>query len=256
MGILLQSLDFDSKRVSLEIAGRLSPRDRLRLTETVHFTRTIGFSRISVHHPDILPVETAQCLERLAKEVGIERVPAGSLHAVPETSPSSLHVHRRVDAASPDQESERTDYSIRFYELQDVVDRITRLVLVLGKVVPLEDDTITRLRLCLYELCVNTMESAPLLTGDTLIELKIAVAGLWIDVTYRDNVAFIHAGNREIHGEWRERTERRRDPRLDVLQKLMAEPRYRRAGHWRTTAFRIDRNRVPPTEREAEGMEG
>ncbi|UCH85521.1 MAG: anti-sigma factor antagonist, partial [Candidatus Latescibacterota bacterium] len=114
-----------------------------------------------------------------------------------------------------------------------------------GNSIPLDDESLSYLRLGTYELGTNSVEHGDFSQGDAEARLIVVVSTDHLQVTYWDNAREFCTITREhIDIADNIRTGRKRGLGLYLLQKITKDLQYERDDGWNRTTFKISRGKI------------
>ena len=135
-------------------------------------------------------------------------------------------------------------YEFEFDADRRVLDRVSEFALIVGAAAGLDTFGVSRLRLAVYELAVNTVEHATF-DGPGKIRLGFATTNGNVDVTYDDNAASfetVTSGQVDIDNKIKKGD--KRGLGLFLLAKIASDLAWDHAGGWNRTSFRLARRQA------------
>ncbi|MBP2681118.1 MAG: anti-sigma factor antagonist, partial [Candidatus Krumholzibacteriota bacterium] len=240
MHLVVRSIDFAEKAVSVEIGRSTGASGIERLSGLVACCSRLGFSRVELRHPARLSQAIAAALERIEKSASLPKI---ALVREEENAAAAGSVRA---AATPDrrESGDRPEYRVIFTNLATALDDLTAAVLIGGAVLSLDQRTLAHLKLCLYELTANTVEHARFEGAQPEIRVEIVAGKNRIDVEFRDNAAeFSTIRERRIDIGERIRGKNKRGLGLYLLGRMTTGLRYERESEWNRTRFSISRTK-------------
>ena len=241
MHLLVRSIDFVEKAVTIEGDRPFDASGIERLARFLRCCSDLGFSKVEFRHGGRLSPSLSDILEQVEKT---RRLPKMTLVRKDEgTSP--IAAPGRIGCTGRRREGgESVEYRFVFANLSTVLDDLTSAVLLAGFALPLDDGTLARLRLCLYELAANTVEHGEFGGEPPEIRVSLVAERTRIAVEYKDNAAAfstVHAGSIDIGEQIKGRS--KRGLGLILLGRMASALRYERNTVWNHTSFAITRTK-------------
>ncbi len=217
------TIDFHSQRLAIAVDGSVSAEHHERLRRYVSFCEELGFVELTLVHLPDLSSTPRRLLDGIERMDSMTVVLLSSSEFCTRPQPPSTCVQQRGPATIENARGE-LEYHARFTDLRTALDQVTKVILLMGEALVLDDQTLSLLRLCLYELTVNTVEHATFLESDPLIEITLVITDTTIAVTYIDNAAHFHAAGREhVDIEQKIREGSKRGFGLYILNKITVD---------------------------------
>jgi len=244
MFISLKDIHFESRTVGVHITSCTDSQER---SLDAYLTRCseVGYGVASVSYPTSTPAEQLTRLQHLAKKWHITLL---SVDATNPPDPSRPHSHNFeflcVSApTTTDPRQASVDYRLRCHTFDDVLNVTTHFVVLVGASIPLDSRLLSRLRLGVYELTVNTIEHAKFVEPTPQIDIVLQVTPDTIVAVYQDNATVFNTDNHDaISIENKINTGDKRGLGLSMIAKLSADLKFERKGKWNRTTFIIDRH--------------
>jgi anti-anti-sigma factor len=132
-------------------------------------------------------------------------------------------------------------YRVRLDDFSLALDRVTAVVALIGAAGGLDEGARTRLRFCLYELTVNTVEHGVFAGTPAWIDIAVRISSNAIEVTYRDTAepfatdapAFVDVGRKIASGD-------KRGLGLFILNGMSLAFAYERTLDWNVTTITLE----------------
>lgn len=246
MRIRIAEINFAFNRVWLEVVDGDDGGGITRLDALLAIARARGLADVRVHHR----VGRSHLMRRALNEV-VDR------HAAMLTRD-----HGWSDSPTPNSLSSIATtgstlmYSMRFDDLDHVVERIGTAVLMIGAAADLDDIACNRLRFCVHELAVNTFEHG---TFDAPPQIRVGIQ-VYEDVVklaYRDNAApFVTNDPTSLDVAGKIERGERRGLGLYILNQMGKSMSYVRAGQWNVTTLTASLNRISTSSNRRHSMDG
>jgi anti-anti-sigma factor len=241
MYLIVRSIDFAKHAISLEVDRSITMSRFDHLQHYLDYCAALGYTNIDIFYPTHMPVMAFVMLQQLQKEQ-IE----GSAHAPSEGSDdpadkSSASCHFEVLRSMGDAE-EPVGYRLRFIASTNTLERLTTAVLLLGASIPLDDKSLSHLRLCVYELAANTLEHGEFPGGTPEIAVSFWFSDSHVIVDYRDNAEpFSTACEKTIDVGEKIKNRSKRGLGLFLLHRITEDLEYQRVGAENSTRFKVER---------------
>jgi anti-anti-sigma factor len=124
----------------------------------------------------------------------------------------------------------------------NALDHLTSAVSLLGASVPLDETSLSYLRLSVYELAANSLEHGEFTGKSPVVTVALSFTDTDTIVNYRDNAEpFSTATERTIDVGAKIRNRSKRGLGLFLLQKITEDLDYQRVGAENSTRFKIER---------------
>ncbi len=241
MYLVVRSINFADHTISLKVDRSITIAHFDHLVEYIGFCTSLGFANIDIHYPTHMPLMSFVMLQELQKE----REGNVSLTLTPDARdpfPHSGRTCRFECIESSDGGDNQIEYRLRCDDLSNVLSHLVTTVLLIGSSLTLDDESVSYLRLCVYELGVNTVEHGAFRTKRPEIGMTLAVKNDCIDVTYSDNAEeFSTASTNTVDIADRIRRRNKRGLGLYLLQRIATGLEYERESGWNHTRFTIKR---------------
>jgi len=239
MHLLVRSIDFVDKTVTIEGDRPFDVSGFERLARFLGCCSDLGFSKVELRHGVGLSPAFSDMLEKIEKT---KRLPKITLVREGEDTPPTAAPDRPGCTGGRRGDEESVEYRFVFANLSTVLDDLTSAVLLAGLALPLDDRTLARLRLCLYELAANTVEHGEFGGEPPEIRVRIVAEKSRIAVEYEDNAgAFPTAHSESIDIGERIKGRSKRGLGLILLDRMATSLRYERKTVWNHTRFTITR---------------
>jgi anti-sigma B factor antagonist len=242
MYLVVRSIDFVGKTISLEVDRSITRAQFAHLNDFVGYCRYLSFSKIVIRHPADLEPSSLAMLRGLEEvsDVSILAFDPGADggRSEPNRSCGIACMGRYHDSGSS------VEYEFACGDMATALDNLTTAVLVIGYSIPLDEDSLSRLRLCLYELGANTVEHGGFDHIRPEIRASLVIGGDCIVAKYSDNAAefsTLKDKSRNIAEKISHRA--RRGLGLFLLNSITDGLSYERDPSWNRTRFIIHRNK-------------
>lgn len=241
MRLVVRSIDFAEKAVSVEVGRAFGVSGFERVAGLLGCCSDLGYSRVELRHPARLSRALSELIRKLERTATL---PTVALVREEEAPPAAAEPLPSSGAVGLQASDEKVEYRFVFSKLSAVLDDLTAAVLIAGVAMPLDQRALAHLRLCLYELAANTVEHARF--GDALPEIRVEIVAdrNRIEVDYRDNAAgfsTIHQGRIDIGEKIRGKS--KRGLGLYLLGRMTTGLKYERESGWNRTRFAINRTK-------------
>jgi anti-sigma B factor antagonist len=238
MYLVVRSLDFADHTISLEVDRSITKAHFDHLAKYIGFCTDLGFANIDIHYPTQMPAMSFLMLQELQKK----RRDGEPLTLTPDADPSprSSSTCSFECVESQDNDHRHVVYRLKCDDLPNVLNHLVTTVLLVGSSVPLDDESLSRLRLCVYELGVNTVEHGVFHTDRTEVGMTLVVKNDCVEVTYVDNAEeFSTASDRLVDVADNIKLRKKRGLGLYLLQQIAVGLEYEREADWNKTRFSI-----------------
>ncbi len=245
MYLLVRSIDFEVKAVSIDVARSIDNARFAHLAQFLHYCADRGFKKIDIRYPSQLPTALFLMLQDLLRT---EDLPEITLSAKSNGASPEVDDARRITCAGKFLEPGKSmEYRIACRGLRNTLDDLTLALLIVGFSVPLDETSLAYLRLCFYELGANTVEHGRFNGIDPEIRVNLIVRQDRVELEYRDN-AGAFSTSRPAPVDIAEKIKRRskRGLGLTLLNKLSDDLTYEREGGWNRTTITIGRKEQLP----------
>lgn len=242
MNLIVRSIDFAKRALTIEIGRSTSLSHHGHIARYVTYCRDIGFSDIAISYPRHMPLLSFVMLQELRKKTHeaatVTLAPKGSALSAPEDPSRQFGCVRE-----PGDDGDGIQYEFRCRSLCSVLDDLTVATMLVGNSIPLDEESLLRMRLSLYELGANSVERGRFDHRPPETKFRIAVAVDHLDITYLDNADEFCTVTPHKADIGRSIDEgRKRGLGLFVLQRITTDLSYERDGIWNSTRFKIERN--------------
>jgi anti-sigma B factor antagonist len=246
MRIIVRSIDFDSNALSIELAPSFSLRSYATLADYVLYCKKLGFSDLSLYYPKFLSLPSFKMLQELERQFEVKLLPAGLPENETGTRNSNDYQFRHEMCHRNILGGQCHIYQVVFRNFRAVLDRITQFVLTVGNACLLDERIISHLRLCLYELSVNTVEHAEFRGPSRFIDIEMVINDNWIELNYSDNAEPFHTLDRgSFDIDKRIQSGAKRGLGLYVLRMLAQKISYAHNGELNVTSLKLLRSQEP-----------
>lgn len=237
MHLVVRSIDFVQKAVSVEVYRSIGASDLERIAGLLGCCSDLGFSTVEIRHPSRLSPVLAEAIGKLDPK---RKPPKIALIREEEGGPAAVEANRAARAVGRRDGGDKVEHRFAFTSLQTILDDLTAALLIAGVAMSLDQRTLGHLRLCLYELAANTVEHARFGGAPPEIRVEIAAEKNRIEVDYKDNAAefsTILDGNIDIGDRIKGKS--KRGLGLYLLGRMTTGLRYERESGWNHTKFAI-----------------
>jgi anti-sigma B factor antagonist len=238
---LIRRIDLDEGFIAAEVRQPLPLNLRENLGDFLGFCKRMGLLDVHLGFRKHRSMQTVMVMMALRKSVNRMTLNA--------TSHDDLR--KRAGARGRGENEARGSYGpnkvaehkIRLCDMEIAAERIGQLVLLLGTSLALDDESLSMLRLCLYELASNTVEHAAFGSENPEIRVTLVTQPDRVEVVYRDNASrFSTTNHKEINIERKMKDGHKRGLGLFMLDKIAQDLIYQRHGDWNETTFTIARS--------------
>ena len=241
MHLTVRSINFADHAISLEIDRSITVSHFDYLQKYIDFCSTLGFSAIDIFYPTHIPVMAFVMLQELQKERQTAKSPATNANPVAAATDSSRSCEFECMRLQGDS-GERIEYRVRFSDPAVTLDRLTTAVLLLGASIPLDEESQSYLRLCVYELAANSLEHGDFDGRCPVVTVSLSFTDTHIEVAYSDNSeTFSTATKKSVDVGEIIKQRGKRGLGLFLLQNITEDLDYRRVGDENSTRFKIER---------------
>jgi anti-sigma B factor antagonist len=237
MNLHVHSINFETGRIILEISGRFTVRGYEHLGSYLKYCEQMGLSHIAVRYKSTVPEHSVLMLQDLEKQYLLEEV--SPIDDAAQDAPEMCCGGRTSDA---DGAAYSIAHRFNLDDLQSALDYTNRFILLAGHAMRLDAKTLAYLRLCVYELGMNTVEHAKFASNHPAINIAIRSAADWVELCYEDNSDMFSTVVRSgVDIEEKIRNGSKRGLGLAMLQKIAEEIDYDWDGTWNRTTMKITR---------------
>jgi anti-sigma B factor antagonist len=235
MFIVLNRINFDDRSIAACVGSCSEPYSYERLRDYLCTCRKLGFTRFELTLSDPLPDQPEAICKRLEDELSVFVSPS-AFSAPRWMRRRPPREHQILRASAPG----RVNYGITFRNMKTVLAEVTQFVLLIGNSVPLGERALSHLRLCLYELAVNSVEHGHFTTKAPMITVRIGITGDMVVTTYGDNaLPFQTTGTPDVDIEQQIRGGIRRGLGLFMVRRLTSDLKFTRIRRWNRTTFTV-----------------
>lgn len=239
-------MDIAGASITLEVTSDRVGRAFEHLRALVSRCRTLGFGDVRF----IYGLETtAAYLRRLESFCAEEQLPPPELVDVEAPVMSALPPEPRLrTTGSPD-----VEYRMSFGDVENAVGALNKAVMLVGEAADLDARSQFMLRLCIYELIVNTVEHGTFDVERPEISVAMAFKAGEVVVSYADNAMVFLADNTSEVDMVEEhiKSSSKRGLGLYLLNNICDDWKCERLNDWNVTTFSLEINRhgAPVAER-------
>ena len=241
MWLRVADIDFDAPRVHLEVSPDDTDDCFVRLDAFVTRCAAEGFPDVQLHcrkgtsRRNVDRLRDFAAMKRLAPPSGRPPVPGGGAARRCPRLPSQL-----ADATG-----EGHRYQLQIRGTEHAIDYLNSAVALIGTSLDLDPRCLLQLRLCVYELAVNTVEHGRFTHDLREICLQLEFAVDRVYVSYCDNAESFPTTSQQQGGlvETLINTSKKRGIGLFMLNRLSSDFEYRRDGDWNVSTFSLDVDR-------------
>ncbi|UCG50486.1 MAG: STAS domain-containing protein [Candidatus Latescibacterota bacterium] len=248
MHLIVRSIDFTNHAITIEVDQSTSLSHHDHIAWFIGFCTDLGFSDVKICYPKNLPLMSFVMLQEMQKK----RDSCGPVTLSPRervNAPSSRDACQFHCTVPRTGEWTDVEYQFRCSDFPDVLEHLTLVSLLIGYSVPFDEESLSYLRLCTYELGANTVEHGTFQHDNPEATVKIVIRGDHFDVTYSDNAEqFATTHIREVDIAKNIRTGSKRGLGLYLLQKITQDLTYTRDAIWNRTNFKIKRRETATHE--------
>ncbi len=241
MYLIVQSIDFVDRSISLEIDRSVTTAHFDHLQKYMNYCSNLGYSNIDLFYPTHMPVMAFVMLQQIQSTVQTDEARVET--AVTPPGSTTYCAACEFECVKPPNDSgKHIEYRICCTEPNNTLEQLTTAVLLLGASVPLDEASLSYLRLCLYELAANSLEHGEFQGKRPVVSVSLSFGDTDIDVTYTDNAApFSTAVKKSINVGDKIRQRSKRGLGLFLLQEIATELDYKRVRNENSTRFKIER---------------
>jgi anti-sigma B factor antagonist len=251
----VQSIDFFERAMAIQVDRVTASACLDHLRDFFGYCAYLGFSKIAVRHPadmNASPLATLRSVQGAADAPTVSVEPLAARRIDRTDSRPNDPGGRTGTAVEPcgfacsgryDDSGSSVEYEFSCRDLYAVLDHLTTAVLIVGYSVPLDEDSLSRLRLCLYELATNTVEHGTFDHARPEIRVSLIVGEDCIVAKYSDNArAFSTLRGRRIDIGEKISRRAKRGLGLFLLNNITEGLSYERDSAWNRTSFIIHRD--------------
>lgn len=240
MYLVVRSIDFPKKTISLEVGRSMAFAHFEHLGNFIGYCGDLGFSNIDIRYPSDMPPTWFSMLQKLERTEGF---PVLSVSPWAGRPPLETPDPDRCACVGRYQDGGRSvDYGFACRDMSTVLDDLTTTVLLIGYSIPLDEESLSYLRLCLYELSANTVEHGTFDHEKPEIKVALALGDDCVVVKYSDNAgAFCTLRSKRDGIADRIKQRSKRGLGLLLLNNVTEGLSYERDSMWNHTRFIIRR---------------
>jgi anti-sigma B factor antagonist len=242
MDFIVQWIDFREKTIALEMGRSTAASRTQRLYDIVGYCGYMGLSKVVLRHPPDMAPSTRVLLEGLD---GCPGAPALVLEPLTEggerrpDGPCSL-----VYAGRHDEPGASVEYEFFCADMAAALENLTVAVLLAGYSIPLDENSLSRLRLCLYELGANTVEHGVFYGAGPEIRVSLVIGEDCIVAKFCDNAAcFSTLRGKRVDVAEKISHRSKRGLGLFLLNRMTDGLSYERDASWNRTMLIIHRDK-------------
>ncbi|UCG51011.1 MAG: anti-sigma factor antagonist [Candidatus Latescibacterota bacterium] len=257
--MILRSVDFQSKRVTVEITDLKRVGWYWSLCDFIESCKNLSFRHITLLCSEDNWNEIVRLLRSHRNKV-TEEMQIMRLEKV--TQSWQRRMGRIQFECSPPPvgetgEGARLEYLLRIIGFPFGLSLISKFAVLCGKSVGMSDRKVTNLRLAVYELAINSVEHAVFDCPIPMIEIQLSLGRQDIKVTYRDNARpFPTHQPRHKCVEEKLRNGDRRGWGLLLVRRVVTNLEFERRGEWNCTDFTMSMDeQVCEKRKERQAME-
>ena len=242
MEFVVQSIDFREKKIALQLDRSITLATTERLRDLLCYFGYLGYSKVVVRHPRDMEQSSMAALAGLCEAAD---APALSIETATEGSEPRTSTSCGFAFAGRHEDSGTTvEFEFVCADMMTVLDNLTAAVLIVGYSMGLDENSLSRLRLCLYELGANTVEHGIFDGVRPEVRVSLVVGEDCIVTKYSDNAEIFST----LKGKRIDVAEKiiRRSKRglgLFLLNNMTEGLSYERDSSWNRTNLIIHRNK-------------
>ena len=242
MQLILETINFDTGAIQLLIEGVVEPNDRSTVIDYVNNCQRIGINKVTLRYQSFIPPESLQIIESIAAFTGAIITAIDQAGNNTDLSNNITRFEFRSKGGPEYHEEHNTEYLFNFSKSEETLDTINSAINYIGKAMNLDERTSSRLKLCVYELTVNSVEHGTFETDDPTITLVISSNKTHVTICYKDNAnIFLTKGHQAIDIGNKIKTKSTRGLGLFIMNRLSQNFEYKRLGNWNVTTFKINK---------------
>jgi anti-sigma B factor antagonist len=256
MFLLVRHIDFGSRALHLEIVGYSKTRDA-ELRAYLDSCVKVHYSRFHISHPATLAKRELSRLRTLTSEFDVALSVTEKNGSRERRNPSTTVLKLRSVTSTADSLCELTfiEYTLRGLAAEPLLQNLKDFALLVGLSISLERRLISRLRLGIYELAVNSIEHGTFLSSHPQLEICIGITPNLVEVMFKDNATSFPTANRaEVSIEEHINAGRKRGLGLSLVGKLSTSLRFERILNWNCTTFTLNRQDLKPRKKGRKSM--
>jgi anti-sigma B factor antagonist len=228
--------------MSAEVHQPVSANQRAEMQSFIEFCLRVGLQHVALGFNKPRSMQTVMLLMALRQDFERMTIEAVALDDLALDHAGTDGKCNRLAGGACD-EYGVSEYCVRLCDMEQATEHIGQIIPLLGTSLGLDDDTLSLLRLCLYELAVNTVEHAHFADGPGEIQAKIITRPNKIDLTYCDNSAeFSTSDHDHVDITKKMKNGDKRGLGLFMLHQISSNLRYRRRNEWNETTFQLKRS--------------
>ncbi len=238
--MIIEDINFTDGSIAIRINGEIDRRSTKRLTRYIKICQDIGINNIDILYSETLSKRSQEAIKTISKQTGSKDVSEASKSGNKLKMSKSTRFEYRNVAAGESDRSNNIEYCLSFLDLSAALAEINLAVTLIGRALELDDSTLSRLQLCIYELAINTVEHGTFQTDQPSIVLSITANDAYVTVRYRDN-ADVFLTKTELHVNISDKIKERetRGLGLFIMNQLSVDTEYKRLGSWNVTSFKV-----------------
>ena len=249
MRIRIVDIDFAKSAAAVEVAPgrRGGPLEHVRAF--VSRCKALGLNIVQVYYDGQTPPRMVTQLQSLCTTEQLPPPQSTPAELKPASSPPGL-------PPNPHAKSRKkvfTEYTMSFGDMDTVIGDLTTTVMLIGEAADIDPRNQFMLRLCIYELIVNTVEHGTFDVDLPEVSVTMRFTDDSIIVSYADNATvFIADGASAVDMvEEQIKSSSKRGLGLYLLNNICSEWKSERAGDWNVTTFSLEikRDKTPVSER-------
>ncbi len=241
MKVIVEHINFTTGSTGILVQGDINPAERDHLVEYINTCKSIGINDVGIcYYTEGTSVRSFKVLKKIARETGAIVTCQKEIDEFkPGIEKLSRFEFRKVSDPKPD-DSYSTEYCMNFTNLNKAVEEINTSVALIGCVLNLENGTLARLQLCVYELAINSVEHGTFPSDPPMIILAISSNNSHVSVCYKDNASiFLTKTDDPVSINEQIKYKRTRGLGLYIMNRLSQDFCYKRLGPWNVTIFKI-----------------
>lgn len=241
MIVAIRHIDFERRAITIESNGWSNGRTgilRDYLTQCVR----IGYDTVCIVHPAKITRDDVKRLKVLGKDCGVKSLETRTKRPKPRAS-SRGTTFSSVYPRSGSRKSNRViEFTIDSQSFDSMLHDVKDFVTLVAHSIPLTTRVLSRLRLSIYELAVNSVEHGWFTDPRPQIDINVRISQGAVEVTYRDNGAEFRTTTRsKVNIKNQIDRRRKRGLGLFMIAKVAEELQFERKGKWNCTSFMLQR---------------
>jgi anti-sigma regulatory factor (Ser/Thr protein kinase) len=245
LDILVHSIDFDKRTVQLHVRRGITPERRDNLRRFIQLCHKHGFNTVDILCAPSLPKRTVALLDDLKKDYpGIILRKSTRNKRTKRGVIEDVCIYR--GESSNDDNIRTVEYVIRLADFKSALDRVNKVVLIVGSSISLDERCLSHLEFCLHELVANTIEHAAFTTSAPEIQVRLVTRPDSVHIAYRDNAEpFRPSQTLEVDISNRIKEGKKRGFGIFLLHQITEAFKHERDKDWNKTTFYLKRNLQP-----------